>query len=98
MIHFKNAKMHTIREGASIVLCFTDDEGRDWYDTYRGFWRSTVRLVYTPDTGYINAICYGTQPALFEGVSVIELEPKDVPPDFKMGEYLFKDGTFIKQE
>lgn len=80
MLHMKNLTPYIPDVpwlGNAVYL--KDDEGRDWYD-YQNEWSpDTVKIFYDPEDGQICAVIRDVTRLSPEALSVVELDPKDVP-------------------
>ena len=75
------------------VLYYKDEEGRDWYKAQKDFSDSTYKITYDP-RGNIRCCSQDVSMLLlFPHDSVAEIEEKNFPKNFVLGEYCYDQKT-----
>lgn len=84
MNHF-TARQHKASEPGINILYFTDDEGRDWYQSQSLFAGDTLKVGFD-DTGTVLCCSYDVSALAPDGMSVAEIRKADLPDGFKLTE------------
>ncbi|WP_368900341.1 hypothetical protein [Mixta calida] len=98
MLIMKNFRAETreLPELGITILDFTDEQGRDWYDSQKYFKKTTLKIMFDHDSNIL-ASSYDVSTLAPENLSVAEIEPGKIPAGFPGdGRWLFINGEIVK--
>lgn len=82
------------RDSGKAFLYFTDEDGRDWYESQSLFADDTLKIAYNAD-GVINSYSYDASTLAPGGLSVTEFDADAVPDGFfdNVSSWMVSDGA-----